>query len=247
MLGCTPLFAMEVSIPRSEFWSFGPALLYLHDLNFSQVSIPRSEFWSFGRQPGPGPHDGPTRFQFLGRNSGRSDVGERVAFQTPISGFNSSVGILVVRTFTWIRCLILAALRFQFLGRNSGRSDEPVFKPRYRGNTSFNSSVGILVVRTPQYQTRQALASLVSIPRSEFWSFGHHDHAPKNSVCNVSIPRSEFWSFGQWNKRRLHIAKRGFNSSVGILVVRTAAAFPLVADPRRVSIPRSEFWSFGRV
>ena len=62
----------------------------------------------------------------------------------------------------------------------------------------------------------------VSIPRSEFWSFGLDEtvhallHRPR-----VSIPRSEFWSFG-----------------------RCAGAYAAVDSP--VSIPRSEFWSFGR-
>ena len=62
-------------------------------------------------------------FQFLGRNSGRSDTWVSDHETREEAGFNSSVGILVVRT-----------------------SAQPVLASRY--GRSFNSSVGILVVRT---------------------------------------------------------------------------------------------------
>jgi len=87
----------EVSIPRSEFWSFGREF-YLHSLPIKCVSIPRSEFWSFG----------------LGFESRQ---GYLLVF-----GFNSSVGILVVRTLG-ISHRHGSLGEFQFLGRNSGRSD----------------------------------------------------------------------------------------------------------------------------
>ena len=64
-----------------------------------EVSIPRSEFWSFG--PGAAAY----------------------AAQSLVSGFNSSVGILVVRTIGLIEVEISNSSVFQFLGRNSGRSD----------------------------------------------------------------------------------------------------------------------------
>jgi len=60
--------------------------------------------------------------------------------------FNSSVGILVVRTRREMHERMSDA-EFQFLGRNSGRSD-----PFPGGAADY--TVG------------------VSIPRSEFWSFG---------------------------------------------------------------------------
>ena len=64
----------------------------------SMVSIPRSEFWSFGRDVHVGRPGIILMFQFLGRNSGRSDQ-RRPKWQRNRSWcFNSSVGILVVRT-----------------------------------------------------------------------------------------------------------------------------------------------------
>ena len=68
----------------------------------------------------------------------------------------------------------------------------------------------------------------------------------KAQVLYVSIPRSEFWSFGPAQKPQPLFNLIGFNSSVGILVVRTKphAAYGHGCVP--VSIPRSEFWSFGR-
>jgi len=88
--------------------------------------------------------------------------------------------------------------KFQFLGRNSGRSD--------------SWAAGRVVV----------VDSLVSIPRSEFWSFGRcATLARAVAPPRVSIPRSEFWSFGRY------------------------FLFALRAVSPGVSIPRSEFWSFG--
>ena len=110
----------------------------------------------------------------------------------------------------------------------------------------------------------------VSIPRSEFWSFGprpgivefnrgfrfnssvgilvvrtcktaHH----RLSIRTVSIPRSEFWSFGHALVPRFTSSQVGFNSSVGILVVRTSLTIRSPGSGVIVSIPRSEFWSFG--
>jgi len=62
---------------------------------------------------------------------------------------------------------------------------------------SFNSSVGILVVRTINHSLAALLSAVVSIPRSEFWSFGRlRSSRLSASIFRVSIPRSEFWSFG---------------------------------------------------
>ena len=93
--------------------------------------------------------------------------------------------------------MVLISPKFQFLGRNSGRSDEGDVQYVY-------------------------------------------------ADVDVSIPRSEFWSFGRvWFFVVMHGLRR-FNSSVGILVVRTAGTFAEAAEVLEVSIPRSEFWSFGR-
>jgi len=78
-----------------------------------------------GRSDQIGPHQrkGTVEFQFLGRNSGRSDLPCLASSVPP--------------------CLV-----FQFLGRNSGRSDSLGGVIMNLMGDSFNSSVGILVVRT---------------------------------------------------------------------------------------------------
>ncbi len=134
-------------------------------------------------------------FQFLGRNSGRSDAAnwERLERNLPFQFLGRNSG----RSDNPTSAAILSiARRFQFLGRNSGRSDDPV---------SY---------RLDPYK-------LVSIPRSEFWSFGHTFPLP------------------------IIVLFASFNSSVGILVVRTGRTLHNGRRFRRVSIPRSEFWSFG--
>jgi len=45
----------------------------------------------------------------------------------------------------------------------------------------------------------------------------------KHTKVGVSIPRSEFWSFGLAGIVSLNSVTGSFNSSVGILVVRTRA------------------------
>jgi len=213
----------------------------------------------------------PDRFQFLGRNSGRSDL-YRDKGHAP------------------------STERFQFLGRNSGRSDHLALGLHAYQSRRFNSSVGILVVRTSVYAPRLPFPRYqVSIPRSEFWSFGrqsrlassskswafqflgrnsgrsdHLKHGAHLVGVEVSIPRSEFWSFGLigvrqtnssrfvvsiprsefWSFGRLPVVRSGraavrFNSSVGILVVRTSSPSHDLTTVDHVSIPRSEFWSFG--
>jgi len=93
---------LQVSIPRSEFWSFGPA----------QFFATASPIFSF---------------QFLGRNSGRSDLLGLAHLVRADTRFNSSVGILVVRTLARRRARS-RKWAFQFLGRNSGRSDYEVIE-----------------------------------------------------------------------------------------------------------------------
>ena len=90
-------------------------------------------------------------FQFLGRNSGRSDA------SAPL-----------------FRRIVL--LWFQFLGRNSGRSDyavcsrsDPIIRFQFLGRNSGRSD------QIEDYW--DDLPDLVSIPRSEFWSFGRRGYA----------------------------------------------------------------------
>jgi len=163
----------SVSIPRSEFWSFGLKRIgdAPHD---APVSIPRSEFWSFGRAKGERDGLETSVFQFLGRNSGRSDpmlVSVTLPFQPKVSIPRSEFwsfgqarlerGPIVVQLVSIPRSEFWsfgrprrdrqcrASALFQFLGRNSGRSD----------------------VRA---EAERATAQGVSIPRSEFWSFGQY-------------------------------------------------------------------------
>jgi len=65
-------------------------------------------------------------------------------------------------------------------------------------------------------------------------------------MTHVSIPRSEFWSFGPRSSAPALAPAARFNSSVGILVVRTRRRHLVHRRSISVSIPRSEFWSFGR-
>jgi len=69
---------------------------------------------------------------------------------------------------------------------------------------------------------------LVSIPRSEFWSFGLHDIYPPacrqirfNSSVGILVVRTP-------SNCVPRTSKRSFNSSVGILVVRTFLQFSLM-------------------
>jgi len=86
-----------VSIPRSEFWSFGP--LYSQP---PTAALGRFQF--LGRNSGRSDHGLAAveverwMFQFLGRNSGRSDETTIAQKYEGAGRFNSSVGILVVRT-----------------------------------------------------------------------------------------------------------------------------------------------------
>ena len=87
---------------------------------------------------------------------------------------------------------------------------------------------------------------LVSIPRSEFWSFGLKGFKVERSLFDVSIPRSEFWSFGHELLPRRMVVQLEFqflgrNSGRSDAFVSAGSVCDL-----RVSIPRSEFWSFGR-
>jgi len=260
----------RVSIPRSEFWSFGLVLQGVKRVGDAPVSIPRSEFWSFGLIPGRAlvgtvlrfnssvgilvvrtaksqiEHWIGEQFQFLGRNSGRSDSRRRARSRTRRVGFNSSVGILVVRTYER-EDEFLSEFEFQFLGRNSGRSDDLSWQEvkaeldtvsiprsefwsfgrrrrriRHRLNPRFNSSVGILVVRTrrPSRPSPRLQCRFQFLGRNS----GRSDAAvyrERRGGGAVSIPRSEFWSFGPGAARRAGDNPTSFNSSVGILVVRT--------------------------
>jgi len=185
----------HVSIPRSEFWLFGLSSVCCRWIIGKQVSIPRSEFWLFGHIEIVSPDVMFYLFQFPARNSGCSDKIHIRAARTDPDGFNSPLGILVVRTPIlpsfhllcmnvsiprsefWLfghsrwNGLVNRVVLFQFPARNSGCSDR---------RCCYSA-------RDPRY---------VSIPRSEFWLFGLHLTALPNRCSTVSIPRSEFWLFG---------------------------------------------------
>ena len=162
--------------------------------------------------------------------------------------FNSSVGILVVRTSSTSGSTTNRKPGFQFLGRNSGRSDGADFIRECLQDMSFNSSVGILVVRTQKLAADHQDHALVSIPRSEFWSFGRVWGMQKSTALNLfqflgrNSGRSDargsrapaqsarrFQFLGRNSGRSDNIEEETwkarswcFNSSVGILVVRTS-------------------------
>ena len=135
----------KVSIPRSEFWSFGlfnaalwsrsnssfnssVGILVVRTAQMYYVGGAPCVFQFLGRNSGRSDMHpratvwGEYEFQFLGRNSGRSDSHNRPRARAAPQSFNSSVGILVVRTQD-LRSFRCDPLAFQFLGRNSGRSD----------------------------------------------------------------------------------------------------------------------------
>jgi len=210
-------------------------------------------------------------FQFLGRNSGRSDqqtqppalfvpgsfnssVGILVVRTrrqnnegTSIIRFNSSVGILVVRT----RAKTAAALqsdRFQFLGRNSGRSDETARGLRAWMRASFNSSVGILVVRTSHcsfYRGKQI---------SVFQFLGRNSGRSDLQFIGAAVTSVSVFQFLGRNSGRSDTAQATLALLVGKFqfLGRNSGRSDLSTDSRvqvpvrQVSIPRSEFWSFGQ-
>ena len=186
---------MGVSIPRSEFWSFGPALWLLGSDSVSRFQFLGRNSGRSDRVPAEALILPSAVFQFLGRNSGRSDMNMLFMCKAQLRSFNSSVGILVVRTrmmypaFHW-------GCRFQFLGRNSGRSDLiPLGAPstnvrfQFLGRNSGRSDkvrfwVDSRWLKMFQFLGRNSgrsdlsakslkrITTLVSIPRWEFWSFG---------------------------------------------------------------------------
>ena len=166
-----------------------------------------------------------------------------------LEGFNSSVGILVVRT-------ILARVNPpDFGGFNSSVGilvvRTQLLEQKRSECVRFNSSVGILVVRT----------SLITVPPNVIYRCF-------NSSVGILVVRT--WATTRAARPRQWLKCARFNSSVGILVVRTSTpsasqmnlgSFQFLgrnsgrsdenngddlAYPIFVSIPRSEFWSFGR-
>ena len=136
--------------------------------------------------------------------------------------------------------------------------------------SSFNSSIGILSVRTPDVgrgalgvrhvsiprseffrfgparaEGMAPVVERVSIPRSEFFRFGLQGMLRRWLEEGVSIPRSEFFRFGPSIRSGLVLRLGCFNSSIGILSVRTARARRVHVLFQAVSIPRSEFFRFG--
>jgi len=136
-------------------------------------------------------------FQFPARNSGCSDH----------SG--------ATRT-------IRRAAQFQFPARNSGCSDKVSVSGGEKWRISFNSSLGILSVRTNQGASTFISGIGVSIPHSEFCLFGHAPRRYNNKIAIiVSIPHSEFCLFGPLSSMLSKATLSSFNSSLGILSVRT--------------------------
>jgi len=209
------------------------------------VSIPRSEFWSFGLGAAGDYTPNSIKFQFLGRNSGRSDAAPHPA-NLPV------VHVSIPRSEFWsfglVRCLTIARevrgvsiprSEFWSFGHDTRTSPSPV-------SISFNSSVGILVVRTHAVRVfapyrRRGFNSSVGILVVRTITV----LTIRYIALAVSIPRSEFWSFGRSGRHVVHQCIPSFNSSVGILVVRTSLSDRRGHRIREVSIPRSEFWSFG--
>ena len=113
---------MRVSIPHSEFCSFGHVRGFKKHLVEGTVSIPHSEFCSFGRKQDVPENCGQLRFQFPIRNSVRSDTNAYAAGNVATWGFNSPFGILFVRT-TRRGGSRTENEPFQFPIRNSVRSD----------------------------------------------------------------------------------------------------------------------------
>jgi len=159
------------------------------------VSIPRSEFWSFGRHgltcQSYKSHSFNSSVGILVVRTRRRD---RCRWRLPAS-FNSSVGILVVRT--WNGCSVLRGQGSSFnssVGILVVRT--PPLERRVGPPACFNSSVGILVVRTRESVPICCILHLFQFlgrnsGRSDFGS-------PTETIrtVEVSIPRSEFWSFG---------------------------------------------------
>ncbi len=207
-----------------------------------QVSIPRSGFCSF-----------------------------RLEYPRPVPPlrccFNPSVGILFVQTPDGATT-VASVWQFQSLGRDSVRSDLATMTEQYRavvfqslGRDSVRSDEELVLLRLRGAEVsiprsgfcsfRQHSESLIAEAMSQFQSLGRDsvrsDHAITINVASlrmVSIPRSGFCSFrlpDGWRERREQL---GFNPSVGILFVQTAAMQKAAKGMKQVSIPRSGFCSF---
>jgi len=183
-------------------------------------------------------------FQFLGRNSGRSDAPRRGpsphrrVVSIPRSEF-WSFGLRGIACRSWLPEL------FQFLGRNSGRSDFALQADgwwlrrfQFLGRNSGRSDLSASVTYGRQIPKFQFLGR--NSGRSDYLLRELHGPA-----AVVSIPRSEFWSFGPRGRGHICPPRPSFNSSVGILVVRTYPSLTQSDSIAYVSIPRSEFWLFG--
>ena len=181
--------------------------------------------------------------------------------------FNSSVGILLVHAFQR-GSMGKVILLFQFLSRNSSRSRWAFVVLWYFPIWGFNSSVGILLVHAIldyQYEFTDRKFQFLSRNSSRSRATGSF---ARRSGRRVSIPQSEFFSFTPRKAARSRPTPRGFNSSVGILLVHAildlksrrpwlpfqflsrnssrsrASLATNVPLKMEVSIPQSEFFSF---
>jgi len=216
-------YALAVSIPHSEFCSFGLARLREQIAHDALVSIPHSEFCSFGRRGDRRQRPSSRRFNSpFGILFVRTwDVMSAIDMQ--LSRFNSPFGILFVRTRTTTKKnkTISASFNSPF-GILFVRTPCGVMVIM-ASCICFNSPFGILFVRT--YLGGEFLedGEIVSIPHSEFCSFGRRKDVAYVIQMTVSIPHSEFCSFGpSLQDCSLWLAFGCFNSPFGILFVRTA-------------------------
>ena len=165
-------------------------------------------------------------FQFLDRNSFGSDVCDCNA-----EDVRESVSIPRSEFFRFglLQRVPLPLKRpgFQFLDRNSFGSDQKTARLQATERPGFNSSIGILSVRTLAVIEGLLQDLRVSIPRSEFFRFGHGDAGP-TVVSQVGFQFLDRNSFGSdIGHRSLRSAcTSGFNSSIGILSVRTLQHLP---------------------
>ncbi|GEM_PF-3899712 len=191
---------------------------------YSSVSIPHSEFCLFGPRGvfwascrRAGVSIPHSEFCLFGQLRGK-----RIVWAAETS-FNSSLGILSVRTCR--RCSVKA-----------------------RWTCCFNSSLGILSVRTMACIEWAWSDATVSIPHSEFCLFG----LPLPGIAVQWYRLFQFLTRNSVCSDRREVAAAigtfiSFNSSLGILSVRTPYDPLPWMQANVVSIPHSEFCLFGQV
>ena len=182
-------------LDRNSFGSdFSYAYDYAHRVN---VSIPRSEFFRFGLGWGLGFATACWLFQFLDRNSFGSD-GELTGHGRRL------VAVVSIPRSEFFRFGLDMLTLCEELARRVSIPRSEFFRFGH-------------LQHLPNHLTNPA----VSIPRSEFFRFGPAIVKRPIANANVSIPRSEFFRFGPLLRFSNRIRILSFNSSIGILSVRT--------------------------